>query len=111
VPSRTTKAKAAKARLLARNAPSRDIGESMAPGARSRSPRHPISPTPAATTTAKKPRTAGPMGDSVKEWTESRIPERVRKVPRMVRLKVATSKERFQTRSIPRRSWTVTECR
>ena len=51
------------------------------------------------------------MPDSVKAWTESRTPERVRKVPRMVRAKVAQSSDRFQTRSIPRRSWTITECR
>ena len=38
-------------------------------------------------------------------------PERVRKVPRMVRLKVAMTSDRFQTRSSPRRSWTITECR
>ncbi len=41
-------------------------------------------------------------------WT---TPERVRKVPRMVRAKVAHSRDRFQTRSIPRRSCTMTEWR
>ena len=106
-----TKAKIANTTLLARKAPSRDNGESTAPGERRRSPRQPMRPTPTATTTAKKPRMAGPMPDSVKAWTESSTPERVRKVPRMVRLKVATSRDRFQTRSIPRRSWTMTECR
>ena len=29
----------------------------------------------------------------------------------MVREKVASTRDRFQTRSIPRRSWTITECR
>ena len=51
------------------------------------------------------------MPDSVKAWTESSTPDRVRNVPRMVRANVAHSSERFQTRSIPRRSWTITECR
>ena len=45
VPSSTTSAKAPKSRLLARKAPSRDTGESMAPGERSRSPRQAIRPT------------------------------------------------------------------
>ena len=51
------------------------------------------------------------MADSLKAWTESSTPERVRNVPRMVRAKVAHSSERFQTRSIPRRSCTMTEWR
>ena len=51
------------------------------------------------------------MVESEKECTDWMTPERVRKVPRMVRLKVATTSERFQTRSRPRRSWTITECR
>ena len=51
------------------------------------------------------------MGDSVKEWTESSTPDRVRNVPRIVRENVASSSDRFQTRSIPRRSWTITEWR
>jgi hypothetical protein len=109
VPSSTTKAKAAKATLLARNAPSRDTGESMEPGERSRSPRHPMSPMDKATTTAKKASSSGPMADSLKAWTESSTPDRVRKVPRIVSEKVATSNDRFQTRSMPRRSCTITE--
>ena len=36
-------------------------------------------------------------------------PERVRNVPRIVRQNVAITSERFQTRSIPRRSCTITE--
>ncbi len=70
-----------------------------------------MSPTPTTTTTAKNPRMAGPMGDSVKECTEFKMPERVRNVPRIVRLNVATRSDRFQTRSMPRRSWTTTEWR
>ncbi len=64
-----------------------------------------------AVTSPKKARMEGPMGDSVKAWTDSSTPERVRNVPRMVREKVATNRDRFQTRSIPRRSCTITECR
>ncbi len=48
---------------------------------------------------------------SEKLWTDSSTPDRVMKVPRMVSENVAHTSERFQTRSIPRRSWTMTECR
>ena len=58
---------------------------------------------------AKKPSSSGPMVPLLKAWTESTTPDRVRKVPRMVSENVATSRLRFQTRSIPRRSWTSTE--
>ncbi len=109
VPRSTTKAKAAKATLLARKAASRDTGASIEPGERSLSPRQPMTAIDTATTRAKNPRIEGPIGDSVKAWTESSTPERVRNVPRMVNEKVATRSERFQTRSIPRRSWTITE--
>ena len=68
-------------------------------------------PKPTTTTTRKKPIRSGPSVDSEKAWTDSITPERVRKVPRMVRAKVATHSERFHTRSSPRRSWTSTECR
>ena len=50
------------------------------------------------------------MLDCEKAWTEFNTPDRVRNVPRIVRLNVAISSDRFHTRSIPRRSWTMTEC-
>jgi len=53
VPSSTTKAKPAKSTLLARNAPSREIGESIEPGERNRSPRHAIRPSDTTTTMPK----------------------------------------------------------
>ena len=65
-----------------------------------------------ATTRPKKTSRAGPTPpSSVKECTDTRTPERVKKVPRMVRLKVARRSERFQTRSMARRCWTMAECR
>ena len=82
----------------------RDTGESIDPTVRSSSPRQAIRPTVVATTAAKKPSRSGPMADSVKACTESRTPDRVMKVPRMVNENVAQSRDRFQTRSIPRRS-------
>ena len=109
VPSRTMKANAANTTLLARNAPSRDTGESMRPGERRRSPRQPISPTDTATTRAKNPSSNGPTVPSENAWTDSTTPDRVRNVPRIVSENVAHNSDRFQTRSIPRRSWTITE--
>ena len=49
------------------------------------------------------------MPDSEKACTEAITPDRVRKVPRMVRANVAQMSERFQTRNMPRRSCTITE--
>ncbi len=61
VPSSTTNANAANSRLLAKNAPSRDTGESIRPGDLSRSPRQPMSPTDTATTSPKNPSSSGPI--------------------------------------------------
>ena len=54
---------------------------------------------------------AGPIPDSTKACTDSSTPDRVMNVPRIVSEKVAMTSVRFQTRSIPRRSWTMTEWR
>ena len=103
------KANTVKITLLARNAPSREIGESIEPGDRSRSPRHAIKPSDTTTVTPKKPSNHEPTGPSPNACTELITPDRVMNVPRMVSENVATSRLRFQTRSIPRRSWTSTE--
>ena len=102
-------ANAANSTLLARNAPSRLIGESIVPGERSLSPRQPMRMIPVATTIPKKVSNHGPIELWLNECTLLITPERVRNVPRIVRLKVATSSDRFQTRSMPRRSCTITE--
>src|SRR6516165_6698359 len=57
--------------------------------------------------TAKK----GPMLDCAKAWTEETMPLRVRKVPKMLRKNVVITKAMFQTLSMPRFSWIITECR
>ena len=49
------------------------------------------------------------MLDCENACTELMTPERVRNVPRIVRQNVAITSERFQTRSIPRRSCTISE--
>lgn len=49
------------------------------------------------------------MSLSLKACTLFNTPDRVRNVPRMVRLNVESNNERFHTRNIPRRSCTSTE--
>jgi len=50
------------------------------------------------------------MEDCAKEWTLAIAPERVRKVPKMVRKKVRQTRQTFHTLRRPRRSWIMTEC-
>ena len=52
-----------------------------------------------------------PIAPWVKEWTDAMTPERVRKVPKSVRPKVRITSEMFQSFSIRRRSWIITEWR
>src|SRR5687767_10906258 len=66
-------------------------------------------PSETATTTPKNESSQAPMADCVNECTESSTPERVRNVPRIVRENVASNSDKFHTRSIPRRSCTITE--
>ena len=48
---------------------------------------------------------------SPKACTDCTTPDRVMNVPKIVRKKVTITSVMFQTRSMPRRSWTITECR
>ena len=64
---------------------------------------------PAASTRTKKPSSTGPIADWVKEWTEVIVPERVRKVPRMVRANAEMTSTKFHAWSIPRRCCTRDE--
>ncbi len=52
-----------------------------------------------------------PSVEAPKAWMESRIPERTRNVPMTASTPVPRMSEAFQTFSIPRRSWIITECR
>ncbi len=58
-----------------------------------------------------KPRNHGPIELSVKEWIEFRTPERVRNVPKSESPNASMTSSTFQTFSIPRFSWIITECR
>ena len=45
------------------------------------------------------------------EWIELTTPERVRNVPKSERQNASATRTTFQTFSIPRFSWIITECR
>ena len=45
------------------------------------------------------------------EWIELTMPERVRNVPKSESENASSTSRWFQTRSIPRFSWIITECR
>ena len=48
---------------------------------------------------------------SPKACTDCTTPERVMNVPKIVSRNVRMTSVTFQTRSMPRRSWTISECR
>ena len=95
--------------LFNRNADSRltaAAGRSLPTRSGSRQTSRPNDPVSA---TAIAARNHGPIADSVKEWTLSITPERVRNVPSRVRMKVAITSAEVQMRREPRRSATIEE--
>ena len=77
-------------RLLARKAPWRDSGAATVPGLWNRSPRQASRPEAGGHGKPEEHQQAGADAPvSVKECTETSTPDRVKNVPRMVRLKVA----------------------
>ena len=56
-------------------------------------------------------RNHGPIALCVNEWIELTTPERVRKVPNSERQNARETSTTFQTCSMPRFSWIITECR
>ena len=58
-----------------------------------------------------KPRNHGPIELCVNEWIELTMPERVRNVPKSESENARITSSTFQTFSIPRFSWIITECR
>ena len=111
VPKKTVKVTATSSTLLRRKADSRDTIESSAPCAWSASQRHARRPRPVSSTSARKLKKKAPIAPCVKACTDAITPERVRNVPKRVRPKVRITRERFQSLSIRRRSWIITECR
>ena len=62
-------------------------------------------------TAMNTPKVHASCGSSPKACTLCTTPLRVRNVPKIVSQNVAMISSRFQTFSMPRRSWTMTECR
>ena len=58
-----------------------------------------------------KARNHGPIELCVNEWIELTTPERVRNVPKSESENARITSRTFQTFSIPRFSWIITECR
>jgi hypothetical protein len=56
-------------------------------------------------------RNHGPIELCVKEWIELTIPERVRNVPKSESVNASRTSSTFQTFSMPRFSWIITEWR
>ncbi len=70
-----------------------------------------MSPTEKTVMTTMKPRNQPPSGLCENEWIELTTPERVRNVPKIERPNASATSTMFQTFSIPRFSWIITECR
>ena len=58
-----------------------------------------------------KPRNQPPSGLCVNEWMELITPDLVRNVPKSASVNPRITSSTFQTFSIPRFSWIITECR
>ena len=111
VPKNTVNVAATSITLLRRNADSRDTTESSSPSAPRTSHRHARSQSAVSTTRERNVRKKAPIEPCVNAWTEAMTPERVRNVPNSVSENVMMTSPMFQSFSIRRRSWTITECR
>ena len=61
--------------------------------------------------TITNPRNQLPIELFAKEWIDSITPERVRNVPNTESSNASATSTMFQIRSMPLRSWIITECR
>lgn len=59
----------------------------------------------------RNPSRTGPIADWVNEWTDATVPDRVRKVPRIVKANAVITNTKFQAWRAPRLIWTRAECR
>src|SRR3970040_2236621 len=95
------KAKTASSRLLTKKPPSLDTNDARRGDVATRWERMENRVKEPTRTSTKKPSKAGPMADWVKEWTELIVPDRVRRVPRMVRENAEITNTRSQAWSMP----------
>ncbi len=112
VANRTKNAENSRIQLLTRNAASRDIHESSSWRERSSGRRQITSEKLKTRITTMNPvNSFARTGSSPNACTDCTTPERVMNVPKIVRKNVTMTSVTFQTRSMLRRSWTITECR
>ena len=111
VPQKMIVASPISSRLLIRNTASREASDSIRLVERRSSSRDTIKSADPITTTAISPSSGPPTVEAPKAWIDSRIPERTRNVPSRASENVPQIRVTFQTLSIPRRSWTMIECR
>ena len=111
VPQKITAHSVTSSRLLTRKTASREASDSIRRSPRRSSSRETISTAEPTTTTAISASSGPPTLETPKAWIDSRIPERTRNVPSRQNANVATTSDTFQVRSMPRFSWTITECR
>ena len=111
VPQKITKHMPTSTRLLSRKIASRLSSESSLWVERRLSRRETTRATEPSVHSAMKPTKGTPSVESPKAWIDCRIPERTRNVPTRARMKAPMTSETFHMRSIPRRSWTIPECR
>ena len=111
VPQKTIRQRPTNSRLLTRNTASRDASDSTRRSARSSRWRETISTVEPTRTTAISPSSGVPTVEAPNAWIDSRIPERTRNVPSRQSANVAQISDTFHTFSMPRRSWTMIECR
>src|SRR6185369_9772653 len=112
VPNSTKSAANSITQLFTRNAASRESHESSSLRAFSSGSRQITSEKLKVRITTMKPMNSrARIGSSPNACTDWTTPERVMKVPKTVRKNVTMTSVTFQTRSMLRRSWTITECR
>ena len=111
VPHRITKQRPTSARLLSRNAASRDSSESSLCSDASCGARVITSTAEPITITAISTRNGMPRVDAPNAWIELRMPERTRNVPSTARMPAASTSDTFHIFSMPRFSCTIAECR
>src|SRR4026208_567131 len=102
---------ASRSRVLEGNAAARELGASSLVGERSSGRRQKTSASETATLIAMKARNHAPIELCAKEGVEVKTPDRVRKVPKSASENARITSRTFQIRSIPRRSWIITEWR
>jgi len=111
VPQKMAKATPTRSKLLIRNVASRDTKESSWFSLLSCGHRHQSSRAAPIMTTAIRKMNGGPMLVSENACTDERRPLRVSSVPKSTSAKVTEMRLRFQTFSIPRFCWIMTEWR